>query len=274
MSTPQATDGAKNSRQSNIIPPSHTWRTLENSAGYLLPHIAPGMKVLDLGCGFGVMSVDFATHVPEGHVTGIDQNSDVLVKARAYAVERSVTNVDFIVGSILELPFPDATFDITHAHQVLQHVSDPVQTLREMKRVTKPGGIIAARETDFEGSVWYPEIEGMVEWRDLYTRVARARGGEPAAGRRLHVWARHAGLDPARIVCTSGTWCISTTEERAIWSELWSSQLPQAHIQDVAIRHDIATKEGIERLVEVWKQWGAHEDAWFSTLAGEIFYRV
>jgi len=213
------------------------------------------MKILDIGSGLGSLTVDFASYVPEGQITGVDKNEDVLAKARAYA-------------------FPDATFDVTHTHQVLQHVTDPAAVLREMRRVTKPGGFVAARETDSKGAVWYPEIEGMSEFWDMYVRVARARGGEPEAGRRIHVWARQAGFEPSRIVCSSGTWCLSTPDERAFWSNLWAGQLPQPHIGDIALKSGIATKEDIERFVKGWLDWGAAEDAWYSTLAGEFLYQV
>lgn len=232
------------------------------------------MKVLDVGCGLGTLTVDFARHVPEGQAIGVDQNAGVLAKASAYATEQDVKNVEFASGSILALPFPDDTFDVTHVHQVLQHVADPVLALREMYRVTKPGGFVAARETDFQAIVWYPEMKGLNDWQDIYVRVARARGTEPFAGRRLHVWARQAGFDPARIVCSTGSWCIYTPEERAVWSELWATQLPQPHVIDDAMKHNIATKEDIERLVAVWREWGATEDAWMSTLAGQILYEV
>lgn len=260
--------------ESKVVPRSHTWRTLENTVEYLLPHLTPKMKLLDLGCGLGTLTVDFARHIPEGQITGIDQKTDVLVKARAYATEQNVKNVDFVSGDVLALPFPDDTFDITHVHQVLQHVTDPVQALREMLRVTKPGGLVAARETDFAAIVWYPEIDGLAEWQKLYMRVARARGGEPEAGRRLHVWARQAGYDPTRVVCSTGSWCLSTPDDCLLWSDLWASQIVQPHIGDVAVEHGIATREDLDRLVKAWNVWGVAEYAWLSNLAGQILYQV
>ena len=67
---------------------SHRWRTAENSAGYLLGHLQPGMRVLDLGCGPGTITADLAARVPDGQVTGIDAAADVLTEARAEAGRR------------------------------------------------------------------------------------------------------------------------------------------------------------------------------------------
>ena len=120
------------------------------------------MHILDIGCGPGTITVDLAALVPEvGRVIGLECAPDVLEKARATAAERGVTNVQFVVGDVHSLNYPDGTFDVVHAHQVLQHVGDPVQALREMHCVTKPGGIVANRESDYRGFTWYPGIDGM-----------------------------------------------------------------------------------------------------------------
>ena len=144
---------------------SHTWRTAANSAAYLLPHLKPAMKILDIGCGPGTITVDLAAaSVPKRHVTGLDAAAPVLAQARAHAAGRGVSNVEFVPGDAAALPFPDETFDAVHAHQVLQHVGDPVRVLREMRRVTRVGGLVAARDSDYAAMAWFPESEGLDEW--------------------------------------------------------------------------------------------------------------
>ena len=114
--------------------------------------------------------------------------------------------MDFRTGDVHALDFADGTFDVVHAHQVLQHVADPVQALREMRRVCRPGGVVAARDSDYAAMTWYPAVPELDEWLALYQRVARHNGGEPDAGRRLLAWARAAGFaDVDR--ATAGTWC-------------------------------------------------------------------
>src|SRR5579885_3773495 len=96
---------------------SHRWRTAENSAAYLLPHLTPGMSLLDVGCGPGNITLDLAARVAPGRVVAIDRVTDVFPASDA---------VTFQAGDVYELEFPDATFDVVHTHQVLQHLSDPV----------------------------------------------------------------------------------------------------------------------------------------------------
>ena len=156
---------------------SHLWRTAENSAAYLLPHLAPDAKVLDVGCGPGTITAGLADRVPQGHVTGIDAAQAVIEQARELAGDRA--NLDFTIGDVYALDYPDGAFDVVFAHQILQHLSDPVRALREMGRVTRPGGLVAARDGDFGGMTWYPELPIMDEWLTLYKRVARGNGGEP-----------------------------------------------------------------------------------------------
>ncbi|RHZ62442.1 class I SAM-dependent methyltransferase [Aspergillus thermomutatus] len=153
---------------------SHTWRTAANSAAYLLPHLRPDMRILDVGCGPGTITVDLARLVPNGHITGLERAPEVLPQARALAASHSLTNIDFVAGDANALPFADGTFDLVLCHQVLQHVRDPVHILREMRRVAKVGGLVAARESDYAGFVWYPETAGMEAWRATYLQVARA----------------------------------------------------------------------------------------------------
>ena len=80
------------------------------------------------------------------------------------------------------------------AHQVLQHLADPVGALAEMRRVTRPGGIVAVRDAVYSAMTWFPEPAGMEQWRSVYMATARANGGEPDAGSRLLSWARAAGF--------------------------------------------------------------------------------
>ncbi|MEW2255978.1 class I SAM-dependent methyltransferase [Streptomyces sp. NPDC047869] len=250
---------------------SHTWRTAANSAAYLLGVLKPHMRILDIGCGPGTITADLAALVPEGHVTGADRAPAILERARATAGARGLTNVDFTVADVHALDFPDDTFCVVHAHQVLQHVGDPVAALREMHRVTKPGGYIAVRDADYAAMTWYPVLPGLDDWLDLYEAVARANGGEPDAGRRLRAWALAAGL--TEVTATSSTWTFATPEERAWWSGLWADRTVDSDYADRAVRGGHATPERLRAAAAAWRDWGRREDAWFGVLHGEILCR-
>src|ERR1022692_1158257 len=144
---------------------SHRWRTPANSAGYLLAHLPSGGNVLDIGCGPGTITAGLAALLPEGRVVGIDAAGDVLVQARAEARRQGAGNASFEVGDVYHLAFADASFDVVHAHQVLQHLSDPIAALAERGRVCRDGGVVAARDSDYGGMIWFPQDEELAEWR-------------------------------------------------------------------------------------------------------------
>lgn len=153
---------------------SHTWRTAQNSAAYLLDDLRDGLDVLDVGCGPGTITVDLARLVAPGRVVGIDTAQPVLVKAGELAAARGVENVLFETADVNALPYHEASFDVVHAHQVLQHLPDPVHALREMRRVLRPGGTLAVRDADYGAMVWGPDVPGLADWQRLYREVARA----------------------------------------------------------------------------------------------------
>jgi SAM-dependent methyltransferase len=249
---------------------SHKWRTAENSAAYLLPHLAADAKVLDVGCGPGTITAGLADRVPQGHVTAIDAAEGIVEQARAEAGDRG--NLTFATGDVYGLDYPDDSFDVVHAHQVLQHLSDPVRALREMCRVTRPGGIVAARDGDYGGFTWYPELPVLDEWRALYMAVARANGGEPNGGRHLHAWARQAGLTD--VTCSSSNWTYATETDRSWWGSLWADRTVKSSYAAVAIAGGHATAADLERIADGWHAWAADQDGWILVPHGEILCRV
>lgn len=253
---------------------SHSWRTVENSAKFVLPYIKPDSLLLDVGCGPGTITVDFAkNYIPQGRVIGVEYSTGVLEKGRALAEANGVKNVKFEYGDIYSLKYPDNSFDIVYVHQVLQHLSSPISALKELQRVVKPNGVLAIRESDYESFTWYPEIDGLREWKEQYSQIARSNKGEPNAGRRLRSWALEAGYPRSEITCSSSTWCYSTKEEIAWWSGLWADRTLKSDIATTGLQNGIATQEELERSSKAWKNFGLAEDAWFSLIHGEIIFR-
>jgi SAM-dependent methyltransferase len=248
---------------------SHRTRTVANSAAYLLPHLSPGLSLLDVGCGPGTITADLAELVAPGEVTAIEPVPDAFDGAKSFAAQRNQTNIRFEIADVHALPYADDSFDVVHAHQVLQHVHDPVGALREMRRVSR--GIVAARDSDYEAMTWFPESPALDEWLSLYRRVARRNGGEPDAGRRLLSWARAAGFTD--VVSTASVWCYATPEERGWWSGMWADRILQTAIAEQAVSYGFATRADLERISAAWREWGAAEDGWFSILHGEIVCR-
>jgi SAM-dependent methyltransferase len=250
---------------------SHRWRTPENSAAYLLERLPVTARLLDIGCGPGTITAGLAALVAQGEVVGVDASEEVLAGAREEAERRGQANVRFEAGDVYGLGFADATFDVVHAHQVLQHLSDPVAALQEMARVCRPDGIVAARDSDYGGMIWYPHDEELLEWRSLYQKVARATGGEPDAGRHLLAWARSAGL--AEIEASASAWCYAGPQDRPWWGAMWAERVTSSAFADRAREHDLASTADLERLSVAWRRWAASPDGWFFIPHGEVLGR-
>lgn len=251
---------------------AHRRRTAEDSATYLLPHLKPGLSVLDIGCGPGTITADLAARVAPGSVTAVDQAADVLAVARTEAEHRKLSNVAFATADVQRLEFPDDTFDVVHAHQVLQHVADPVLALREMRRVCAPGGIVAARDADYAGFAWYPELPALDLWRELYRRVARANRGEPDAGRRVLSWALAAGFED--VTPTGSPWCYATPATREWWGAMWADRIVHSTIARDIVRLNLATAAQLEEISAAWRQWATAPDGWIAIPHGEIICRA
>ena len=251
---------------------AHASRTAENSAAFVIPHLTPGTSVLDVGCGPGSITCDFAGLVAPGKVTGLDRSPDIIAQATALAAERGVANAEFVAGNIYDLDFEDETFDVVHAHQVLQHLTDPVEALREMRRVAKPGGIVAVRDADFHGMSWYPSFPELDEWMDLYQRIARRNGAEPDAGRRLVSWAQSAGFTD--VAPTSSNWLYATGQQRRWQARVWGERVLHSAFADQALEYGFANAADLARISAGWHRWGSTDDGWFLIPNGEVIARA
>lgn len=249
---------------------SHSSRDISNSAEYLRPHLTETARLLDVGAGPGSITVDLAGVV--SHVTAIEIDENALSLARGLAASRGLSNLDFAVEDVHALSFADDSFDIVHAHQVLQHVGDPVQALREMRRVTAPGGVVAARDADYAGFIWFPLLPELDHWLDLYRRAARANGGEPDAGRRLLAWARAAGFDD--VTATTSTWTYATPEDRAWWGGMWADRILESALARQLVDSDLATASDLQAISDAWKRWADDGDGWYLVPHGEIIARA
>jgi SAM-dependent methyltransferase len=246
---------------------SHLWRTVDNSAAYLAERLSPGVTVLDVGSGPGNLTVDLARRVAPGRVIGID-NSEAIIARAVGGVPEGIDNVEFHPADVYRLPFPDDAFDVVHAHQVLQHLDDPVAALTEMRRVCRPGGIVAARDVIYATMVWFPADERLERWREIYRTVAGGNGGEPDAGRFLVAWAHRAGLTD--VASGASVWSFSTPDDRTWWGSLWADRTVGSSFADQAITGGITTGEELGRLADAWLEWAAHPDGWFAVIHGEI----
>ena len=244
---------------------SHRWRTVENSAAYLIPHLRAGLDLLDVGCGPGTITVDLAARLAPGRVIGIDRSRDIVDAAAAAA---GAPNLRFDVGDVYALDFPDDSFDVVHAHQVLQHLSDPVAALVEMRRVCRPGGRVAVRDGDYAGFTWAPADPRLDRWLDVYRQVARGNDAEPDAGRHLLGWAQAAGF--TAIEPSASVWCFATPEDRRWWGTLWADRMVHSAVADQAIASGVTTADELADIARGFRDWSEQAAGWFAVLHGEV----
>ena len=248
---------------------AHAARTLADSGTYLIPHLRPGLKVLDVGCGPGSITADLARTVAPGTVTGLDRSPDVI--AEATQLHADLPTVRFQTGNVYDLDFPDETFDLVHAHQVLHHLADPVAALREMRRVARPGGLVAVRDADYSAMSWHPRLPELDEWMELYQRIARGNGAEPDAGRRLPGWAQDAGFEDIEI--SSSNWLYATPERRLWHAQSWSERVLHSAFADQALERGLADQAAPERISAGWLAWAQPPDGTFLIPSTEIIAR-
>jgi SAM-dependent methyltransferase len=230
------------------------------------------MTLLDVGCGPGSITLDLASVVAPGLVTGVDVAPVAIDAARAAAAERGTTNVRFVEADVHRPPVEPGSMDVVHAHQLLQHLADPVGALRAMAAATKPGGLVATRDSDYGAMTWHPADPQLDRWRELYRAVARANGGEPDAARRLPEWTRRAGLHQAEL--NASTWLFATPEDRAWWGTQWAQRTIGSAFGRRGVELGLATNEDLYAMADGWHRWAAHRDAWFLVPHGEMLARV
>lgn len=271
---------------SEAVLKSHSSRTATTSAAFLLPHLTPDARVLDIGCGPGTITTSLASYIPEGSIIGTDYSAEVVADAqkrlerlRAEAsddAERSIADrCKFEVASVFELPYDDDTFDVVYCHQMLLHLPEPVNALKEMRRVCKPGGLVAAREADFTTSVLYPPTSTFQLWLDTATAIYRSIGSEPDAGRRLVRWALDAGYPSGaeHITFSSSNQAYGGQLHAKFWGEMWAQRIAAESWKKQALATDKVTQKEIEAMEQDWLTWSNAPDGVFIMVCGEVLLR-
>lgn len=251
---------------------SHRWRTVENSAPHLVDRLEPGQTLLDVGCGPGTITVDLARRLAPGTVVGLDSVPEIVAAADGLRVGAHLHNCRFEVGDVYALDHPDGAFDVVHAHQVLQHLTDPVAALAEMRRVTRPGGLVAARDADYAAMTWWPASPMLDRWQELYHQITVTNRCEADAGRRLLGWAQAAGFED--IEATSSSWTFADPASRQWWGQLWADRVLSSSYAEQALEHELSTQEELDAIAAAWRAWAEDPAGWFAVLHGEVLARV
>ncbi|MCH2624984.1 MAG: methyltransferase domain-containing protein [Acidimicrobiales bacterium] len=250
----------------------HARRTAERCAAFVREIISPDFQILDVGCGPASITVGLGKWVPEGTVTGIDIGGDIVEVARSAVEASGLSNVTVEHASVYELPYKADSFDIVYAHQVMQHLTDPVSALKEMARVARVGGYVAVRDADYYTMSCSPESEMIDEWRRIYCLVARRNGAEPDAGRHLLGWCHQAGLQDVHI--SASAWSYWTEEDRENWGFSWAERCLTTSFAEQALEYGYATRAELEEIAKGWRAWAKNPSGYFHFINGEALAHV
>jgi len=239
----------------------HAQRTADEAAAFLLPHLRPDMRLLDVGCGPGSITRGLAERLTAGQVVGLDLSRETLEAARRDALARGLHNLRYEEGSVYELPFPDGAFDVAYAHQVLQHLRERDLALREMLRVVRPGGGVAVREVDWSTVAYWPRDPWIDRFVETHLRTWYRNGGEPQMGRHLRALFNGAGV--ASLQVTASVWCYATREDTIEWGESYADRLLTSPMGERPIEYGYASRSEIESMAAALRSWGSHPDAFW-----------
>lgn len=236
-----------------------------------MPFLHEGSFVLDVGCGPGSITRDIANKVGiKGKVIGIDREKAAVESSNNLL--GGLTNLTFAQANVYKLPFPDNHFDVVHAHMVLQHLVNPVDALKERKRVTKTGGVVAARDSEYSSMKSYPKLEGIERWRKVYLETCYRNKAEPDAGLFLKDWFIKSGFQSENIKYSLSAKLYDENidkEDKKEWGYAWADRVLNSSFGKQALEYGISDLEELEYISKTWKEWAKLKDSIFYYVSGE-----
>lgn len=230
-----------------------------DAAGFFVPFLAPGMRLLDVGCGPGTITAALAGIVDTA--IGVDIDPNAIAAARQLATHSSLANLSFVEVDMTALPFEDGAFDAVFFHAVLYHQSHAklTRTLAEARRVLKPGGLLATRDADVGGNILYPELDGVRLALDLWQRWYEH--DDPDAlrfGRRQSAILRAHGFTPV----WAGASYVNHSADAASRAEaVADARRSLLGLGPQLVSKAIATADEIDTARAGWDAWGRDPDA-------------
>jgi SAM-dependent methyltransferase len=222
------------------------FRTAERCCAFFRQHVQVRSRILDCGCGPGSVTLGLAQWAPDGETVGIDFGEEQLEGARANAHELGVKNIAFRQASIFDLPFDDASFDIVFSQAVLCHIPDHAEALHEMKRVLRPGGLVAIRDVINRSVTLWPDDPLLGEVERLVRLGEQRSGGNPDVGRELGTLLDATGF--VDVFLTLGIEQPEHPEERATFFELMAALFESGDLGTLAVQEGWITAERLAQM--------------------------
>lgn len=232
---------------------------------FLLPHLRPGIDVLDVGCGVGSIALDLAPTIAPGRIVGVDADEGQLEAARRSAAERGIDNATFVTASVYELPFEDSTFDVVYANAVLMYVREQVRALAEMRRVLRPSGVAAVTDDDLGTVVISPERPELRLAPRLFERAVAHEGGNARYSRHLRTLMLEAGFARTEGVAHAPEVYGDLAATR--WfAEFAVGLFTAPSMADMVVGEGWATGEELDAVIAAVREWSELPDAFAAWL--------
>lgn len=232
-------------------------RSAETHAGFFLPFLKPGLRLLDCGCGPGTITRGLAARVAPGEAVGIDLEESQLELARKEP--DSPRNLSYVHAGVYALPFPDNHFDVVFSNALFEHIAEPIRAAKEIHRVLKPGGTAGLCSPDWDGFIFAPPDEELESAAKLFRRLQEAQGGNTRAGRHLGIWLGEAGFNhvelSARYECQ---------EDLSLMGDFLCDRLERSPKQDDAINRGLIDAASLDRMMRAIRTWEKRPDGVFA----------
>jgi SAM-dependent methyltransferase len=154
---------------------------------------ARGHQFVEFGCGLGFVTRWAAAEGADA--MGIDANGDQIQVCRTLAEEAGLAGATFRIGSVYEPGFEPETIDVSYSRWLMVHLNRPVDAMRAIHRILKPGGVMVCEEADVSAVYTEPASAAYEEMRDIALAAGLARGVDYSSGRRIHTRALAAGFE-------------------------------------------------------------------------------
>jgi ubiquinone/menaquinone biosynthesis C-methylase UbiE len=237
-------------------------RNASNYAEFLLPHLEGDFRVLDVGCGDGTITLGLAEKA--GHVVGVDLSDEEFGEARAYAAEHRVENLEFRVGDVYGLDFPDEHFDACLCHSMLETLDHPLDALAELKRTLKPGGVLGVACVEYGGLILAGSGEELL--RRFYAVREQVwlleNAADPHRGRQLRGLLARAGFE--RVTASSKYHSYGTEEAVRAFGLARAEECGDGWYARCAQKHSLASAGDLAAMHRAWIEWSESPGAYLA----------